>query len=277
MAQAPHDPNAPVGVDPTRASVARIYDYLLGGKDHYEIDRRTAAEIAEAMPEVRDLALENRAFLIRAVRFLVKEAEVSQFLDLGSGLPTAENVHQVAQRLNPEAKVVYVDNDPVVLAHGRALLEENEQTHFISGDIFDPRTILDHEVVRTHLNWDEPIALLTVATLHHHKGERHEPAEVMRQYIDALPSGSYVVISHIFDPEEGDDAEAMKALEDAVARGSLGGATARTHSEILELFHGIDMIEPGIVELVNWWPDGPSLKPLNVAQRLIVGGVGRKP
>jgi hypothetical protein len=263
-------------VDPTRASVARIYNYLLGGKEHYAIDRQTAAEIAEAMPEVKGLAVENRAFLVRAVRFLAKEADVHQFLDCGSGLPTADNVHQVAQRFVPETKVVYVDHDPVVIAHGQALLEEDEQTRFVEGDIFAPRTILDHQVVRDHLDWTRPIALLQVATLHHHKGGRHEPAEMMRQYIDALPSGSYVVLSHIFDPE-GDDTPTMRALEDAVARGSLGGATARTRAEIQELFGGLDLIEPGIVELVKWWPDGPSLKPFNVAQRLIVGGIGYKP
>jgi hypothetical protein len=269
-------PNTPVGVDPNRASVARIYDFLLGGKDNYDIDRRTAAEIATVMPEVRDLALENRAFLIRIVRFLAMQTGVTQYLDCGSGLPTAENVHQVAQRLNLDSRVVYVDHDPVVLAHGKALLEQNDQTKFIPGDIFEPRSILDDEIVRSHLDWTQPIALLLLATLHHHKGERHEPADVMREYIDALPSGSFVAISHIFAPDN-DDAVAMQQLEEVVAKGSLGGATARSQSEIEELFHGLEMVQPGVVELANWWPDGPRFKPLNVAQRLIVGGIARKP
>jgi hypothetical protein len=276
------DPNAPVGVDPTRASVARVYDFLLGGKDNYEIDRRTAAELAAALPDVVDLATENRAFLIRVARFFARQTDVTQYLDLGSGLPTAENVHQIVQRLNPESKVVYVDHDPVVLAHGRALLEENELTRLVGGDIFDPPSVLDDEVVRAQFDFTQPIALFCLSTLHHHKGERHAPAQVMREYIEALPSGSYVAISHILDPED-EHSEAMRSLEEAVANGSLGGATARTRSEIRELFHGLEMVrpnataEPGIVDLVDWWPEGPRLRPLTVAQRLFAGGVGRKP
>ncbi|WP_236795079.1 SAM-dependent methyltransferase [Amycolatopsis sp. GM8] len=275
------DANAPVGVDPTRASVARVYDHMLGGKDNYEVDRKTYEQMKAALPEVIDVALANRAFLIRVVRFLATQTDITQFLDCGSGLPTAENVHQVAQRLNPESKVVYIDNDPVVIAHGRALLAENELTEFVDGDIFQPRGILENHVVRTHLDWTQPIALFQMATLHHHKGDRHAPAEVMREYIDALPSGSYVAISHLLDPET-EDTKVARQLEDAVARGSLGGATWRTRAEIAELFHELDIIkpstvaEPGVVELVDWWSDGPMLKPRNVAHRIIAGGVARK-
>ncbi|QRP42981.1 SAM-dependent methyltransferase [Amycolatopsis sp. FDAARGOS 1241] len=269
------DPNAPVGVDPNRASVARVYDALLGGKDNYEVDRQVVRELTAAMPDVVDLAVENRAFLIRVCRFIASQTGVLQYLDCGSGLPTAENTHQVVQRIAPESKVVYVDNDELVVAHGRALLEENESTRFIKGDIFDPRSILDDEVVQGHLDWSEPIALFQMATLHHHKGERHRPAEVMHEYIEALPSGSYVALTHILDPE-GEDTEAMRNLEEAVRNGSLGGATARTRAEITELFDNLELVPPGLVELVNWWPDGPRLKPLNVAQRLFAGGVARK-
>ncbi|MEA5367332.1 SAM-dependent methyltransferase [Amycolatopsis sp., V23-08] len=270
-------PNAPVGVDPSRASVARVYNYLLGGKDNYEIDRRTADQLSAAMPDVVEVAVENRLFLIRAIRFLAHQTGITQFLDCGSGLPTAENVHQVAQRFDRLSKVVYVDNDPVVTAHGRALLEDNELTRYVEGDIFDPRSILDHETVRDHLDWTQPIVLSQVATLHHHKGDRHAPAEVMREYIDALPPGSHVLISHLLDPQEPADSDAAHQLSDAVARGSLGGATWRTHDEITELFDGLDLIDPGIVPLYQWWPDGPRLKPVTVAHRIIAGGVGRKP
>ncbi|WP_328608310.1 SAM-dependent methyltransferase [Amycolatopsis sp. NBC_00345] len=271
------DPNTPVGVDPNRASVARVYNYLLGGKDNYEIDRKTGDEMAAAMPDVVEVARENRMFLIRAVRFLANQTGVTQFLDCGSGLPTAENVHQVAQRINPLTRVIYVDNDPVVTAHGRALLEENEFTRYVEGDVFSPRTILDNETTRRHLDWNRPIALSFVATLHHHKGERHAPAEVMREYIDALPSGSYVVISHLLDPEEPADSDAAHQLSDAVARGSLGGATWRTQAEIEELFGELELVPPGIVPLYQWWPDGPQLKPIGVAHRIIAGGIARKP
>ncbi|MET7990074.1 SAM-dependent methyltransferase [Amycolatopsis sp. NPDC005232] len=264
-----------MGVDSNRASVAHVYDYLLGRSDNYGIDRKTGQQMAAALPDVVEVAKENRAFLIRAMRFIAKQTDVTQFVDCGSGLPTAENVHQVAQRLNPESKVVYVDNDPVITAHGRAQLEENDLTRYVEGDIFDPRSILDNETVRTHLDWRQPIALSQVATLHHHKGERSAPAEVMREYIDALPRGSYVIISQLLDPES-EDAAVMRELERAVARGSLGGAAWRTRTEIEELFDGLEMVDPGITELVHWWPDGSQLKPLTVAHRIIAAGIGRK-
>ncbi len=269
--------NVPVGVDPTRASIARMYDYVLGGKDHYQVDRDELERLRQVMPEVADLALENRRYLIRVCRFLAERAGIDQYLDCGSGLPTTENVHQVVQRVEKLSKVVYVDNDPVVVAHGRALLEENDRTRFIAGDIFEPKSILEDNTVREHLDWSRPIALMFVATLHHYKGDRHRPAEIMREYVDALPSGSYVAVSHLFDPGDGGDHETMAAFQEAVAKGSLGGATARTESEIRELLPGLELVEPGIVLLANWWSDGPSLTPLNSAQRLIAGAVARKP
>ena len=276
------DPNAPVGVDPTRASVARLYDFLLGGKDNYQIDRQAAAELAAAIPDVVQIAKENRSFLTRMARFIAGQTDVVQYLDLGSGLPTAENVHQIVQRINPESKVVYVDHDPVVLAHGRALLEENEQTRLVGADIFDPSSVLDNDVVRTHLDFEQPIALFCLATLHNHKGERDEPAKAIRQYVEALPSGSYVAISHLYDPGA-EDSGPMRHLEDAAARGALGAGTARTKAEILEFFEGLELIrpnattEPDVIELVKWWPDGPRFKPVGLAQRAIAGGVARKP
>jgi len=138
----------PVGVDPNRASIARVYDAFLGGKDNYAIDREVFQKVQKVAPEAQDLAWSNRNFLIRAVRFLVDQGNIRQFLDCGSGLPTAENTHQVAQRIAPEARVVYVDNDPVVIAHGEALLEENDFTHFVPADIFEPQQVLQHPEVR---------------------------------------------------------------------------------------------------------------------------------
>jgi hypothetical protein len=276
------DPNAPVGVDPTRASVARLYDFLLGGKDNYQIDRDAAAELTAAMPDVVDIAKENRAFLTRMSRFVAGQTDVTQYLDLGSGLPTAENVHQIVQRINPESKVVYVDNDPVVLAHGRAILEDNEQTRLIGADVFEPASVLDNEVVRTHLDFKQPIALFCLTTLHVHKGAHHEPAEIMHEYVEALPSGSFVAISHLYDPGD-QDSTATRHLEDAARKGKLGAGTARTKAEILEFFEGLELIKPNattdpdVIEVVKWWPDGPRFKPLGLGQRLIAGGVARKP
>ena len=269
------DVNVPVGVDATRASIARVYDAMLGGKDNYAIDRQVVQELVSAVPDVVDAARENRDFLIRVCRFIASQTEVVQYLDCGSGLPTAENTHQVVQRLNPESKVVYVDNDPVVLAHGRALLEENELTRLVDGDLFQPCTVLDHEVVRTHLDFTQPIALLQLATLHHYKGSRDRAPKAMREYIDALPSGSYVAISHYFDPQN-DDTAALDTLEAVARKGSLGGATRRTRAEIMELFTGLELVEPGLVPLPEWWSDGPRLNRDKKVQ-MVAGGVGRKP
>jgi SAM-dependent methyltransferase len=266
----------PVGVDPTRASIARVYDAFLLGKDNYEIDREVLHKVQKAAPEAQDLAFENRGFLIRACRFLASQTGITQFLDCGSGLPTAENTHQVVQRINPEIKVVYIDNDPVVLAHGRALLEENENTHFVAEDIFEPQRILENEVVRQHIDFSQPVAFLQLGTLHHYNGPHERPAEIMKEYVDALPSGSFVAISHFFDPEDEDSATARR-MEDFFLHSPMGSGTFRTQKEIEDLFPGLDMVPPGVVRCADWWPDGPRLKELNVAQRTIAGGIGRKP
>src|SRR5690349_12705664 len=141
----------PAHIDTSKASVARVYDAFLNGKDNYEIDREVLRRIQQVAPEATQLGWDNRGFLIRASRFIAAQTGITQFLDCGSGLPTAENTHQIVQRIRPDARIVYVDNDPVVLAHGRALLEENEQTHLIGADIFDPRAVLDNDVVRQQL------------------------------------------------------------------------------------------------------------------------------
>lgn len=272
----PTDRPAPVGVDPTRASIARVYDAFLGGKDNYAIDRETLAKVASVAPEAKDLATENRAFLIRACRFLASQTGIKQFLDCGSGLPTAENTHQVVQRFDPNIRVVYVDNDPVVLAHGRALLEENDNTHFVAADIYEPREILENETVRRHIDFTEPVALLQMGTLHHFNGDPERPAEIMREYIAALPSGSFVGVSHFSDPEDELSALARK-MEDVFLHSPMGSGTFRTKAAIEGLFPGLEMVKPGVTLCADWWPDGPRLLELNDAQRCISGGIGRKP
>ncbi|SFA75551.1 S-adenosyl methyltransferase [Amycolatopsis marina] len=268
------DPPAPVGVDPTRASIARVYDAFLNGKDNYEIDREVLRGVQAKAPEAQDLATENRGFLIRASRFIAHQTGVAQYLDCGSGLPTAENTHQVVQRINSDSTVVYVDNDPVVLAHGRALLEENDQTHFSAADIFNPPEVLEDEVVRKHLDFSQPIALFQMGTMHHYTGGGN-PADIMQNYIDALPKGSYVGISHFLDPENQYSAVARK-MEDVFLHSPMGSGTFRTKAEILELFCGLELVDPGLVLCADWWPDGPQLKPLNQVQFCIAGGIAKK-
>lgn len=270
------DSATPVHIDTTKASIARVYDAFLYGKDNYEIDREVFHRVQRVAPEAALLAWDNRNFLIRATRFLAAQTGVTQFLDCGSGLPTAENTHQVAQRMQPESRVVYVDNDPVVLAHGRALLEENDRTHFSAADIFDPHAVLNDPVVDSQLDFSEPIALLQVGTLHHYDGER-DPAEIMREYVDALPSGSYVVLSHFFDPETSGHSEIARRMEETFVHSPMGTGLFRTRTAIEAMFPGLDLVEPGLTICADWWPDGPRIKQLDQVSHCIVGAVGRKP
>ncbi|WNV84020.1 SAM-dependent methyltransferase [Umezawaea sp. Da 62-37] len=263
-------------IDTTKASIARVYDAFLHGKDNYEIDREVLRRVQRVAPEAATLAWDNRAFLIRASRFIASQTGITQFLDCGSGLPTAENTHQVVQRLQPEAKVVYVDNDPVVLAHGRALLEENDQTHFTAENIFEPEKILANEVVRKHIDFTKPVALFQMGTLHHYNGER-SPADIMKTYIDALPSGSYVGLSHFYDPETPEHSELARRMEDTFLHSPMGTGLFRKRDEILAMFPGLDLIEPGLTLCADWWPDGPQIKALDQVSHCIVGAVGRKP
>lgn len=272
----PESSRVPVGVDPTRASIARVYDAFLGGKDNYEIDRQTRDKVLAVAPEAADMALENRAFLIRVCRFLSGAAGIDQFIDCGSGLPTAENVHQVVQRQNPAARVVYVDNDPVVLAHGRALLEANDRTHFIAADVYRPHEVLQNPVVLRYIDFTRPVAVLQFGTLHHFVGDPQGPAEVMRTYIDALPAGSFAAMSHFLDPENEHSAVARK-MEQVFLHSPMGSGSFRTRSELEPLLAGLELVDPGLALCVDWWPEGPRLRPVNQAQHCIAGAVGFKP
>ncbi|HEX8758865.1 MAG TPA: SAM-dependent methyltransferase [Pseudonocardiaceae bacterium] len=272
------DDVALVRIDTTKPSIARCYDAALGGKDNYEVDREFIRRLEQVAPEIGRMTWDNRKFLIRVTRFLAAEAGITQFLDCGSGLPTAENTHQVAQRIQPDARVVYVDNDPTVLAHGRALLEENDQTHFSAADIFKPRQVINDEIVRAYLDFSKPIALFQLGTLHHYDGER-SPRSIMAEYIEALPSGSYVAISHFCDPETTSDlSELARKMEQVFLHSPLGSSGAfRTRAEIEGMFPGLELVEPGLIRCADWWPDGPRIEPLDPIQDCIVGAVGRKP
>jgi SAM-dependent methyltransferase len=265
-------------IDTTKASVARVYDAFLNGKDNYKIDREVVQQIQQVAPEMGRTAWDNRGFLVRVTRFIASQAGITQFLDCGSGLPTAENTHQVAQRIQPGACVVYVDNDPVVIAHGRALLEENDHTHFSNADIFQPRHVFDDENVRKYLDFSKPIALFQLGTLHHYIGDR-SPQSIMSEYIDALPSGSYVAISHFCDPETSPElSELARRLEQAFLRSPMGSGVFRTRTEIEAMLPGLELIEPGLTQCAAWRPDGPQrTKPLEPVQHCMVGVVGRKP
>ncbi|MFC4943683.1 SAM-dependent methyltransferase [Pseudonocardia sp. GCM10023141] len=265
----------PPYIDISKASVARVYDAFLNGKDNYEIDREVLRRIQQVAPEATQLGWDNREFLIRASRFIASQTGITQYLDCGSGLPTAENTHHVVQRIQPDARVVYVDNDPVVLAHGRALLEENDRTHLVGADIFEPRQVLENETVRKYLDFTEPMALYQCGTIHHYTGDRY--AEIMKEYIDALPSGSYVALSHFYDPETPEHSALARKMEEIFIHSPMGSGSFRTRAQIESMLAGLELVEPGLVLCSDWWPDGPNVKPRSSVQYCIAGAVGRKP
>jgi SAM-dependent methyltransferase len=272
--------SVPVGVDPTRASIARVYDAFLGGKDNYEIDREVFQRVQATAPEAADLAWSNRNFLTRAVRFLADQGGIRQFLDLGSGLPTAENTHQIAQRIDPEIRVVYVDNDPVVIAHAQALLTDNDFTFLSSADIFRPQEVLNDDVVKRHLDFSQPMAVLQAGTLHHYTADNG--ADLMKEYVDALAPGSFVAVSHFYNPETPEHAQLAARMEDVFIHSPMGSGRFRTKAEILSFLPGLEIVSPGpgmpgdLALCDLWWPDGPRLRPLSQVEECIAAAVGRK-
>ena len=195
-------------IDITKPHIARIYDYLLGGKHNYAVDRQTAEQVLKVIPDAPLGARLNRRFLIESVRWMVQEAGVRQFLDIGSGLPTQQNVHEVAQAIDPDAKVVYVDIDPLVRVHAEALLATNPNTIFLTGDLREPEELLGRPELRDHLDFTKPIALLLVAVLHFIEDNQQAYATV-KTLCDALPAGSYLAISHALKEESTDQASAV--------------------------------------------------------------------
>jgi SAM-dependent methyltransferase len=260
-------------IDTTMPHSARMYDYFLGGKDHFAADRETAELAMQSWPAVRTAVRENRAFLGRAVRYLVAEAGIRQFLDIGTGLPSANNVHEVAQFIAPECRVVYVDNDPIVLAHARALLTSAPagRTAYIHADLREPEAILADPVTRQTLDWRQPVALMLVAVLHF-LVDADDPEAIVDTLVGALPPGSFLVASHV-TPEH--DPEGVGGLEKAYRAGGIP-AQSRTVDDFAALaFRGLSMVDPGLVLVSEWRPDAPPPRPL-ASEVNWYGGAGRK-
>ncbi|MFO7399275.1 MAG: SAM-dependent methyltransferase [Actinomycetales bacterium] len=247
---------APPGIDPTVPSVARIYDYVLGGKDNFAVDREAAEKLLRASPNAREEALANRRFIGRAVRFLVGNG-IRQFLDIGAGLPTQENVHEVALRAATESRIVYVDNDPIVLVHARALLADDRQTIAVEGDLREPEGILNNPEVTGHLDFSRPIGLMLVAILH------FIPDDIVYRAVETLRGrlvpGSAIVISHFSTGELGE--EEIGTFKKIATQTSAGVLVPRTREEIRRFFDGCDLVEPGLVPVDDWRPgeDEPRL------------------
>jgi hypothetical protein len=253
-----------------------MYNYYLGGKDHFAADRAAADKAIEAFPSLAVAARENRAFIRRAVTYVSSAGGVDQFLDIGSGLPSAGAVHEVAQGINPAARVVYVDNDPLVLAHARALLTSTPEGRcaYIHADMREPRKILGDPATLETLDFSRPVALILAAVLHF-LSDQDEPARIVATLMDALPSGSYLVASH-GSPEYIPD-EVEQGITRAYTTGGVN-VTVRDHSQFADIaFRGLELVPPGLLVISEWQPEpaaGPRPHPWEVS---VNGGVARKP
>ncbi|SFQ42805.1 S-adenosyl methyltransferase [Actinomadura madurae] len=257
-------------IDPDTPSVARMYDYYLGGKDNFAADRRAADQVVAAMPNVLAFTRANRGLLSRAVTMMAADG-VRQFIDIGSGLPTQENVHEVAQRAAPGSRVVYVDNDPIVLTHARALLTDNPHTTVIQGDLREPDGILDHPVIKERIDFGRPVGLLMLAILHFVLDD-DRPADIVARLRAPLAPGSYLAISH------GHRGAITRDVEDQVrsayGRTGAGDIVPRGIDEVATFFEGTELVGPGLVQVADWRPDAEPLTS-DLSKPGFLAGVGR--
>jgi hypothetical protein len=259
-------------IDTSRPHPARMYNAYLGGNDNYAADREAVRRILSEFPEVRPMALANRAFLQRAVRFLAEEAGIRQFIDIGTGIPSAGNVHEIAGKVASGSRVVYVDNDPIVHVHANALLTGSGTTGIVLADLRDPEAVLAHPKLRGLIDFAQPVGLLLVAILHFIT-ETEDPARIVARLRDALPEGSYLVLSHgthDFHPP-GAARRAASAYRNAAAPLIL-----RSHQEVSAFFEGFDLVEPGLVQAPLWHPEGRPPRQKELAKIGMYAGVGGK-
>lgn len=261
-------------IDCTKPHPARMYDFYLQGKDYYEVDEVAAAEVEKVFPTVRICALTNRLFMHRTTRWLAAEAGVRQFLDIGTGIPTRPNLHQIAQQAAPDSRIVHVDNDPIVLRHAEALMRSTAQgrTAYIQADVRHPETILASRRLRDTLNLKQPVALSLNALLHFVPDE-DRPYDKVRLLLDALAPGSYLVMTHC-TPDF--DSDMTDGVLDVYRRGGIP-AQVRTRAEVLRFFEGLDLVEPGLVVPHGWRPDGPPVEGATDESVSFYAGVARKP
>jgi hypothetical protein len=279
VATAPDDPMSdPIEIDTSVAHAARMYDYLLGGTTNFDVDREAAIRQAEAsggMENARYGVQAIRDFLGRSVRLLAGELGVRQFLDLGTGIPNGNNVHGVAQATNPESRIVYVDDDPIVLAHAHALLTSTPAGHtdFLQADLREPEVILG-EAARI-IDFDEPVAVILMSMLHY-LGDDEDPGAIVDTLMAGVPPGSYLLLSHL-------STDIQERMEGLVRSAEENPNTAyrfvmRSHAEILEYFHGLELVEPGLVPIDEWRPDvpPPDVYPPGIQKPPSYGGLARK-
>jgi SAM-dependent methyltransferase len=262
----------PPEIDTSVPQSARVYDYLLGGKDNFPADRAIGDAIIEQVPTIRTQVRAQRAFLARTVRYLTAQARIRQFLDIGTGIPTAGNVHDVAQAIAPSSRVLYVDNDPIVLAHSRALLQGTLEGRlaFILADLREPEAILADPTLARTLDLTQPVGLVLIGITHHLR-DADDPRRIVQALVDALAPGSYLVLSQItgdFDPET------MREVAAVVERDGIP-YVVRSKAETEPFFERLELVEPGLVPIAAWRPDpGTDQDPRSV---YAYGGVARKP
>ena len=261
----------PPEIDTTKANIARVYDYWLGGSHNFRADQDAARTMIAMDPNMRAIMRANRAFLGRAVRYLAREAGIRQFLDIGSGIPTEQNVHEVALAAAPGSRVVYVDNDEVAVAHSRLMLDDNPDATVIQADLREPAKILADPETQLLLDFTQPVALLLVAVLHFVPDEAG-PAQILATLRDALVPGSYLVICHSCRDARPDTADSAAALYNSRVAAQL---RVRTRDEIAALFDGFTLVEPGLVWIPEWRPDSPADVPENPDQFWALVGMGR--
>ena len=262
----------PSGLDTSKANIARVYDYWLGGSHNFRADQDAARTLIAVEPNTRAIIRANRAFLGRAVRFLAAEAGIRQFLDIGSGIPTAQNVHQIAQQAAPGSRVVYVDNDEVAVAHSRLLLEDDLDATIIQADLREPAKILADPETQLLIDFTQPVALLLVAVLHF-VPDSAGPAQILATLRQALVPGSYLVICHSCRDARPDLADPAETVYGSRVAGEL---CLRTRDQIAGLFDGFSLVDPGLVWIPQWRPDSPADVPDHPQQYWGLVGVGKR-
>jgi len=264
----------PRSVDVSVPSMARTYDFLLGGAHNFAVDRELAVHVARVMPDARSAARVNRAFLGRVVRFMTDRG-IRQFLDIGSGIPTVANVHEVAQSVAPECRVVYVDKDPVAVAHSELLLADNDRATVVHADMRDPESILDHPETRGLLDLDQPVGLLMLMMLHW-VPDADDPWGLMVRYRDALAPGSHLAITHV--TADGQDERLSEVTDLIEVSRSADRLTERPQERVRALFGDFELVEPGLVGCAGWRPTGRGdISESPEMNTVIYGGVARKP
>jgi len=259
------------GIDPSKAHVARMYDYYLGGDNNFQSDRVACMELDRLVPGTRGLAINNRSYLVRVVRALARDYGVRQFIDIGTGLPTQNNVHQVAKSAHADARVVYVDNDPIVSVHGRALISDDDSTVFLLEDVRNTDDILGHPSTQRLIDFDEPVAALYISFLHQIP-DRDDPGGLVRHMMDRLVPGSFLAISHLVSA----DPELRARLTDLMLNATEGNwGRVRTKPEVDRFFNGLEVMPPGLVEITTWRPDDTAAEE-QTFDWIEYGGVARK-